>query len=124
MYRLIYDKETERFCRYSEKIDEVKFTIYIEKWRMPSPTPSIILVEIGSPKDFKNKRKYNQEDVSINPELKKNPIYEECREIEEKTQTIRHDPIVKRNDWELGSVYIPKDLVPPSEIVSIVVEWQ
>ncbi|MFX0142063.1 MAG: hypothetical protein ACFFDN_50970 [Candidatus Hodarchaeota archaeon] len=124
MYKLKFDKETDRFYRYSEYVDDVKFEIYIEKWRTPSPKPSNIIVEVGIPNDFEEKTKYKQEDISNNPSNKNNPIYEELREIEEMTKTIRHDPIVTRNDWEVGSVYIPKDIIPNSEIVSIFIQWQ
>lgn len=111
MFNLKFDKETGRFYRYSEFVDDVKFEIYIEKWRTPTPKPDSIIVEIGTPDDFENKTKYKQEDISNNPSILSKPIYEELKEIEEMTKTIRHDPIVTRNDWEVGSVYIPKDVV-------------
>jgi len=124
MFNLKFDKETARFYRYSGFIDIVKFTVYIEKWRTPIPKPEDIVVEIGVPEDFKNKTKYKPLDIDNNSTLRSKPIYEELREIEEMTKTIRHDPIVTRNDWEVGSVYIPKDLVPNNEIISIFIQWQ
>ena len=124
MYNLKYDKETDRFYRYIEKVDDVKFEMYIEKWRTPTPKPDSILVEVGVPKDFSNKKKYKPEDIDINPDKALNPIYEELKETEEKTETIRFDSILTRNDREIGSVYIPKDLVPNNEIVSLFIQWQ
>ena len=64
MYTLKFDKETNRFNRYSGFIDGVKFEIYIEKWRTPMPVPDNITVEIGIPDDFEDKTKYKREDIS------------------------------------------------------------
>jgi len=123
MYNLKFDKETDRFNRYSGFVDGVKFEIYIEKWRTPSPVPGSIFVEIGIPDDFEDKTKYKREDTSEKPSNLNKPIYEELGYIEEMTKTIRYDPTAVRNEWQVGSVYIPKDLVPNHEIISIFIEW-
>lgn len=69
MFNLKFDKETGRFYRYSEFVDDVKFEIYVEKWRTPTPKPDNIIVEIGIPAEFEDKTKYKQEDISNNPSM-------------------------------------------------------
>lgn len=123
---LAFNKETEMKWRWIADINGVEFKIYVQKWRTPEPIPDKILVKIGSPEDaFENKLKYTQKEIEESPELKHEPIYEIVKKTDIMTETIRYNPIIERNDWELGEPYIPFELIPgePNKL-AIQVIWQ
>ena len=123
---LAFNKETDRKWRWIADINGVELKIYIEKWRTPEPIPEKISVMIGTPEDFENERKYTQEEIEINPELRNEPIYELVKKTEVKTETMRYTPIVERNDWELGEPYIPFELLRDldEDTLAIQIRWE
>jgi len=89
--------------------------------------PEKIAVIIGTPEEFKNKRKYTQDEIETNPELRNEPIYELVKKTEEKTETMRYTPTISRNDWELGEPYIPFELLKEfqeDDELAIQIRWE
>ena len=128
MYEILaYKKETENKLRWDADVDETKFEFYIPKWRIPEPYPDTILIRIGMPDEFENKRRFTKEEVEKNPELRKNKIYAEVEKVSEHTKTVRFDPVDETENWEIGSPYIPKVVLDEiNEVIdylSLSVEW-
>lgn len=127
---LAYFKETENKWRWDailndEKGEKAIFELYIPKWRVPEPYPEKIRVKIGEPHEFPNKKYFNREDIEQNAELKNNRIYAEVKRFSEHKKTIRFNPIGDEKNWEIGSPYIPFQLLPDEDIehICLSVEW-
>ena len=125
---LAYNKETDNKYRWEAKVENASFKLYIPKWRIPHPMPEKLLVGIYTVKEeARFQRTYTPSEISINPNLAKNPIFAEIIFFEEHTQTYRYDPSFPDSHlWEIGSPYIPKTLLEHNrpQIVYINVEWK
>jgi len=127
---LAYYKQTENKLRWDAILEKAKvtFSVYIPKWRVPEPCPNTILVILYFPPDdkLKNIKIYTKSDIDMNQELRNNKISVELLKKSDHTKTIRFDPTGNdKKNWEVGSLYIPKELLPHDEItkVSAVIEW-
>ena len=125
---LAYKKGTENKLRWDADVEGTPFELYIPKWRIPDPAPGKVLIRIFFSKDkIRSNRQFTPSEIKRNPELKNQPIYAEVTRIREHTKTIRFDPIGDNSDWEIGSPYIPKSLLPADENIKklcLVVEWK
>jgi len=124
---LAYWKETDNKLRWDTKINGVLFEVYIPKWRIPDPRPETILVILYFPPydQLNNKKFYCKSDITLNPQLRNNKICADLQKNQEHSKTMRFDPIGDKKSWEVGSLYIPFDLLPGKEItqVTAVIEW-
>ena len=119
---LAYFKETGNKYRWDADCDGAPFEIYIPKLRVPEPIPEIIQVGI-----------YNIEDKQFgsitgiqvpNSDVSK-PIIALLKFKDEKTKTVRYDPM---NEFklEIGSPYIPISLLtfPYPDKLTIKIDWK
>ncbi|MCP6718642.1 MAG: hypothetical protein KJI71_00235 [Patescibacteria group bacterium] len=121
-----WKKETDNKIVWVAQLEGVEFKLYIPKWRIPQPDPEEILIKIYSPSEKVGKEEFiTKDDIQLNPKLKNNTIYSDIHRISEHTQTIRFDPDGDRENWEIGSPYIPKSILKGNNIdkLSIAVEW-
>jgi len=123
---LAFYKETERKWRWDADVEGTPFELYIPKWRVPEPVPKRIKVKIYLPNEVvEYKQKYLVREINRSPDLRMNKIYADVTYLREHTQTVRYDPIGDDKNWEIGSPYIPKSILPvefPSTL-QIIVEW-
>jgi len=110
---LNYDKSTDNKHRWKMNFDGASYEIYIPKWRVPSPMPMRIRVTISENKSlFPGFQTVKEGDLLKSPEIARQPIYASIAYYMEHTKTIRYEPIgVDTKLREIGSPYIPKDLV-------------
>ena len=121
---LMYSKETDNKYRWDVDIGETKFELYIPKWRVPNPVPQRIKVDLYYPPNLPNVYHLSCELALTDPDLCKLPIIAEVCHHSGLTQTVRFDPIDQKEP-ELGSPYIPFQLIPDGHIERIVicVQW-
>ncbi len=118
---LKYAKETSSYYRWDLMVDDTNFELYIPKWRVPQPCPLELRVTISSVDEI-------DQGLLETKELKPrsmSPIIAKIGFTEEKTKTIRYDPVLEYKDREIGSPHIPMSFLPaeaPLELV-ITVEW-
>ena len=118
-------KETLRKLRWGKEINDVMFSLYIPKWRVPKPWPARIYVDIEPAEPPKIiRRHYTRADIKNNQQLKKRPITNLIRSCEEHTKTLRYQPLGDHNEWEIGEPYIPYDLTHDcTEYLMLTVNW-
>ena len=124
-----YIKETDNKYRWDHMEGNTPLEIYIPKWRVPDPYPQRIFVQIFEPDESSCPIVFlhDQKRVKVNPELRLAPITAEVIYKEDKTRTIRYDPILEGNvAREIGSPYIPKALLddPPQTQLVIMINWK
>lgn len=125
MYEILeYQKETENKLRWGADVDGTPFELYIPKWRIPDPTPGKVLIRAQD--KIKTTNQFTRDEIEQDPELRNKPIYAEITRITELTKTIRFDPIGDKNNWEIGSPYIPKSILPSEDTkkLYVVIEWK
>ena len=121
---LMYFKETDNKYRWDADIDGTKFELYIPKWRIPKIVPQKIKVSIYFPPYLPNVSKLTPDFALKEPDLCTMPIISKVHHHSDHTKTIRYDPS-EQNDPEIGSPYIPFQLLPQKRVDNIVicVQW-
>lgn len=120
---LAYTKKTENKYRWDSIEFDTVFSLYIPKWRVPEPKPSSIYVNLFNFKSYnKSIVNYSKNDIEIHPELRNRSIVSVIKWTSEHTKTARFDPIIGLNDAEIGSPYIPFDLLPDRIAKELVIE--
>ena len=123
---LAYYKETEKKHRWDALVDDAPFELYIPKWRIPHPTPSQVLIRIFDSNESFSSTSYARKDFQNNPGLAKEPIFTKINFLREHTKTFRYDPAGDKKEWQIGSPYIPKQLLDyqAAKTLFLVVEWK
>ena len=120
---LAYQKETDNKYRWDNIHNGVKFSLYIPKWRVPNTKPDSIYVEIFDADSYNmNIKKHIRSEYENNEELKKNKIIAHVKWTEDHTQTARFDPLVDFKEAEIGSPYVPFDLLPNRISMELIIE--
>ncbi len=136
-----YSKETFGMYRWDATVGKTLLEIYINKWRVPTPCPSEIFVEISNqvedpyairPIGFKRVedpyaiRPISQKEASANPQLCHNSITAEITYLEDHTLTVKYAPVLSKDTREIGDLYIPYTLLPdpPPKQLVIVIKWE
>ena len=118
-------KETDRKVRWDAEVDEVKFELYIPKWRVPEPWPSRIYVKIepeGPPK--RSERHHTKVDFESSSSLRTSSIVSYVERFEKHTETLRYRPLGDDDEWEIGEPYIPYSLTCDcADYLKLTVEW-
>lgn len=128
--RLCHDaKETDNKLRWDVFVREAgtTFSIYIPKWRVPTPWPSRIFVSVTS----RRVGEYDAPNLSIKsvreaPVRALEPIVVSATRYSNHTKTIRFNPDGDNSRWETGSLYIPISLLEDgsdSERVRLIILW-
>ncbi|MCY7363237.1 MAG: hypothetical protein LH629_14405 [Ignavibacteria bacterium] len=122
---LLYSKETENKIRWDTFIEEVKFELYIPKWRIPDNPPDQIKCYFDFSNNLSIGKRLSKSEAIKDPELKKLPIISKIIKHSDKTKTIRFDPDGNKDEWEIGSPYIPISIIPNGDTESAIikVEW-
>ena len=123
---LDYDNETDNKYRWKTDVDGVRFSMYIPKWRVPKPIPRSININIYSEEEIEYHRNtYSKEDYENDEGLKLQKIIAKVERKSDHIERVRFDPVGVPKTWEIGSPYIPIELLPFREINSLIitVEW-
>lgn len=119
-------KETDDKVRWDALIDDAKFSLYIPKWRVPSPWPNQIRVSIAPIEDDAgiSASHISQERQSGSPSVVRTRIDAIVEKKSFHTKTVRYDPVGIPHDWEIGSPYIPHSLThDKANKLRLFVEW-
>ncbi|MHC4132078.1 MAG: hypothetical protein ACYSSP_08275 [Planctomycetota bacterium] len=104
-------KETENKLRWDSMVGDTKFELYIPKWRVPTPPPSRIYVDVSVRRsesdDIPN---LSPDDVEKDSTLTHEPIIATVEKYSTHTKTIRYRPLDNPESWEIGEPYIPYEL--------------
>jgi hypothetical protein len=121
---LMYFKETDKKYRWDADIDGTNFELYIPKWRVPKNVPHNIKVTIYFPPYLNDVPKLTPDLAMKEPDLCTLPIISKVHHHSNHNKTIRYDPI-DQNDAEIGSPYIPFQLLPNETVdnLLICVQW-
>ena len=122
---LRFEKETEGKIRWDAEVDDVKFELYIPKWRVPEPWPSRIYVKIELEDPPKRSRhRHTKVDFENSPSLRTSSIVSYVESYKERTETLRYQPLGDKNEWEIGEPYIPYSLTYDcADYLKLTVEW-
>jgi hypothetical protein len=116
-------KDTENKVRWDAKIDCANFELYIPKWRVPEPWPSLIHVTI-LPYDREQLLVLSKATAYKFPESRKSPIITHLKRFKEHTKTIRYQPEGDITGWEIGEPYIPIPMTyDGADRLTITVQW-
>ncbi|NLW01382.1 MAG: hypothetical protein GXY97_06980 [Clostridiales bacterium] len=120
---LEYQKETDNKYRWDNIHNGVKFELYIPKWRVPNPKPNSVYVEIFDKSSYNmDFKKHSRSKYENNEELKKNKIIAHVKWIADHTKTARFNPVVDSEEAEIGSLYVPFDLLPNRTSKELIIE--
>jgi hypothetical protein len=122
-------KETENKIRWDKVIDNTPFELYIPKWRVPSPKPREVEIEVLPYNNSAINTPPTITQVKNNPNLKNNSIIANLTIFGDHSRTVRYDPMGDENMWEIGSVYIPISILNEKglygkEKILIKVKWR
>lgn len=122
-------KETDNKLRWDKVIDNTPFELYIPKWRVPSPKPREIEIEILPPNNSVINNPLTITQVNNNPNLKNSSITANLTMFGDNSRTVRYDPEGNENIWEIGSVYVPISILNQKglygkERISIKIKWR
>lgn len=116
-------KETDNKVRWDADIKDVRFSLYIPKWRVPEPWPRLIHVAV-SPRTQQRPLLLSQAAARKAPESRKEPIVAHIKKFKDCTETIRYKPEGDASDWEIGEPYIPTLMTcGGAECLTIAVNW-
>lgn len=117
--------DTPNKRRWDALIDNVRFELYIPKWRIPTPPPEAIHVTVQATSGESNLPRLTQADADADASLLLRPIHAVVRRFKDHTQTVRFTPVGNKDEWEIGEPYIPYSLIPEDskEVVQITVVW-
>ena len=121
-----YWKETENKYRWDTDVDGVRFSMYIPKWRVPEPYPNKIGIRIYLEDEIQfYGNEYVRKDYENDDNLKFQDIIAKVEKKYYCTKTVRFDPVGVPKTWEIGSPYIPIELMPFRDINSLIisVKW-
>jgi len=113
-------KQTDNKVRWDADVDGTKFSLYVPKFRVPSPTPRHIQVDIsadgvGSTQPTAALRVVAPLDA---------PIVAQVIKFATHTKTIRYRPEGEASSWEIGEPYIPTPMTfGEAEQLTITVKW-
>lgn len=118
-------KETDNKLRWDADVEGTNFALYIPKWRVPSPWPSRIWVNIFPRRvEGDDPANLSSADIEGDPSLKHEPIIATVSRFDEKTQTVRFRPVGDPKSWEIGEPYVPRALIRNGEErLRVVVMW-
>ena len=123
MHVLESAKETDNKLRWDAFIDDVKFSLYIPKWRVPEPWPSTIYVVISEQlTNIKSYKPMNPQIAQTDPALLKSSIMAVLNWESDHTKTVRFSPVGNSKEWEIGEPYIPYALLPQNSKRSLLIE--
>ncbi|HNZ87922.1 MAG TPA: hypothetical protein PKK55_05305 [Methanofastidiosum sp.] len=122
-------KETDNKIRWDKVIDNTPFELYIPKWRVPSPTPRDVEIEVLPHNNSILNNPLTITQAKNNPNLKNSPINANLTKFSDHSRTVRFDPEGNENMWEIGSVYIPISILNQKglygkERISIMIKWR
>jgi hypothetical protein len=118
-------RETENKYRWDAPVDETTFSLYIPKWRVPSPAPARIYVALF-PRRYGTDDLPNlaPDDVKADPCLVLEPIVATVTAVTPKTKTIRYAPTGDPKKWEIGDPYVPFSMTYDGNVsLRIFVMW-
>jgi hypothetical protein len=111
-------KETENKLRWETFVNDVRFKLYVPKWRVPLPWPMSVRVRVASLEDGKSSRPtagQSSEDIE-------SPIVVIVDRESDHSETVRFRPRGDQEDWQIGEPYIPYDLLPESSSQSLLIQ--
>lgn len=116
-------RSTDNKVRWQGMVEDVKFDFYIPKWRVPRPWPKRILVHVCD-LPAAQEAEYERADRA-NPASLERGITTVVRKVARKTETVKFKPEGHPDDWEIGSPYIPNNILPSSavEVLKLQVWW-
>jgi len=104
--------DTGKKLRWQGEVDDVSFTLYIPKWRIPTPWPKQIVVAVSTvPLDIHEIPipSRGEEAERLDSRL---PIITTA-ELEYRCKhSVRYRPVGDPKTWEIGTPYIPNSLLP------------
>ncbi len=113
--------ETDGKYRWDADYEEVRFSVYIPKWRVPWPIPLDIMVRLYGESEYRTKIKsVGQSDVLRDPARTRKPIWARIAYNGLHSLTARYDC----ESSEIGSLYIPHGMlespIPLSLVISVI----
>ena len=118
-------KETDNKLRWDADVEQIRFSLYIPKWRIPQPWPSHIWVGVA-PRRVSSEESPNlsPDDVVSDSSLTHEPLVATVAKLTEHTETIRYRPLGDNKLWEIGEPYVPIPLTHGgAERLRLIVLW-
>lgn len=114
-------KETDNKLRWETRVEGAPFELYIPKWRAPTPWPAKIIVHIET--DLESGKPWLIEKANQLPQDKyrEQPIIAVVNRVREHTRTVRFDPDGDPDSWEIGSPYIPYELLDNEQAPQVLI---
>ena len=121
--KLSEDKETPNKIRFTGVQDDVPFSIYIPKWRVPVPHPDKIIVSL-LPGHTSFNLSITENQISDLPLLRNYPVHSHLVKDRNHSETIRYSPVGPEKNWEIGKPYIPHDLThEQADELTVIIYW-
>lgn len=118
-------KETDNKLRWDTKIGDAQFEFYIPRWRVPDPYPLGIYVHIEE--NIEQAMQWLEELQGQHPVRQdpNQPIIAIVRRYSTHTRTVRFDPVGDQKSWQIGSPYIPYELLEDknTELLFLRITW-
>jgi hypothetical protein len=122
--KFYYVQETTSFYCWEYKQDKTISKLYIPKWRVPEPTPTIVNLSVGTHNEFEE-NKITERDILRNPQKKNLPIIVLAEKKSDHQYTVRFD--INNYNKQINSLYIPYSFLEANldiEKVTIKIEWE
>lgn len=113
-------KITDNKLRWDAKIGDAQFELYIPKWRVPDPWPGRIFVHIQDNPELAKPWLAELKKQRPAREHPEQPIISRVNRYKEHTRTVRFNPIGDQKSWEIGSPYIPYELLDNEKAETLV----
>lgn len=117
-------QETTSFHCWEYKQDKTISKLYIPKWRVPEPIPTIVSVSVDTHNGFEENR-ISERDILRNPQKKRLPIVVLGERVSDHQYTIRFDTNNYNN--QINSLYVPYTFLEENldiKKVMIKVQWE
>lgn len=98
-------------------------TLYIQKWRVPSPIPATLDISIRFKGEYEPQEIITQDDFSKFPKYRDKPVIEFVNRVSEHTHTIRFDADGIHRPF--NTIYLPKYLIKNIEQnrLQVIIDW-
>jgi hypothetical protein len=122
--KYIYAGEKSSYHCWKIKRSGISSNLYIEKWRVPTPTPKTLDISVRFKDEYEIQTIVTRKDLRQFPEKVDEPIIEFVYRVSGHTKTIRYDS--DGYDKSFNTIYLPKFMVEDhleQNKVQVIIDW-